>query len=52
MWLSQFHSGGEVVHRPMLKTRGTRTIIIHRKGWSESIGGLVYSKAKSRLENE
>jgi hypothetical protein len=30
----------------------TRTRITHRKGWSEGIGGVVYSKAKSRLENE
>jgi hypothetical protein len=36
----------------MLKTRGMRTIITHKKGWSESIGGVVYSKAKSKLENE
>jgi hypothetical protein len=24
----------------------------HRKGWSESIGGVIYSKVKSMLENE
>jgi hypothetical protein len=29
-----------------------RTRITHRKGWSESIGGVVYSKAKRMLENE
>jgi hypothetical protein len=26
--------------------------ITHRKGWSGSMGGVVYSKPKSRLENE
>jgi hypothetical protein len=26
--------------------------ITHRKGWSGSMAGVVYSKAKSRLENE
>jgi hypothetical protein len=30
----------------------TRTRITHRKEWSESIGGVIYSKAKSMLENE
>jgi hypothetical protein len=29
-----------------------RTRITHRKGWSESIGGTVYNKAKRMLENE
>jgi hypothetical protein len=24
----------------------------HRKGWSGSMGGVAYSKPKSRLENE
>jgi hypothetical protein len=31
---------------------GMRTRITHRKGWSENIGGVIYSKAKSMLENE
>jgi hypothetical protein len=31
---------------------GTRTRITQRKGWSESIGGVIYSKAKRMLENE
>jgi hypothetical protein len=31
---------------------GMRTRITHRKGWSESIGGVVYRKAKSMLKNE
>jgi hypothetical protein len=43
---------GEVAYRPTLRKTGTRTRITHRKGWNESIGGVVYSKAKSRLENE
>jgi hypothetical protein len=29
-----------------------RTRDTHRKAWSESIGGAVYSKAKRVLENE
>jgi hypothetical protein len=39
------HSGGEVTHRPILRREGTRTRITHRKGWSGSIGGVVYSRA-------
>jgi hypothetical protein len=46
------HSRGEVAHRPILRREGTRTRITHRKGWSESIGGVVYNKAKRMLENE
>jgi hypothetical protein len=46
------HSGGEVAHRLILRREGTRTRITHRKGWSESIGGAVYNKAKRMLENE
>jgi hypothetical protein len=42
---------GEVAHRPVLR-EGTRTRVTHRKGWSESIGGAVYNKAKRMLENE
>jgi hypothetical protein len=45
-------SGGEVAHRPILRTEGMRMRIIHRKGWSEIIGGAAYSKAKRMLENE
>jgi hypothetical protein len=41
--LNQLHSGREVVHRPVLKTRGMRTIITHRKGWSESISSMAYN---------
>jgi hypothetical protein len=29
-----------------------RTRFTHRKGWSESISGAVYNKAKRMLENE
>jgi hypothetical protein len=36
----------------MLRREGTRTRITHRKGWSGSIGGVVYSKVKSMLEND
>jgi hypothetical protein len=36
---------GEVTHRPILRREGTRTRITHRKGWSGSIGGVVYSRA-------
>jgi hypothetical protein len=43
---------GEATHRPILRREGTRIRITHRKGWSGSIGGVVYSKAKSMLENE
>jgi hypothetical protein len=50
--MGHLHSGREVAHRLTLRRMGTRTRITHRKGWSESIGGVVYSKAKSRLENE
>jgi hypothetical protein len=46
------HSGGEVAHRPMLRRDGMRTRVTYRKGWSESIGGVVYNKAKRMLENE
>jgi hypothetical protein len=46
------HSGGEVAHRPILRREGMRTRVTHRKGWSESIGGAVYNKAKRMLENE
>jgi hypothetical protein len=46
------HSGGEVAHRLILRREGTRTRFTHRKGWSESIGGTVYNKAKRMLENE
>jgi hypothetical protein len=52
MQLSKIHLGGEVVHRPMLKARGTRTIITHRKGWSESISSMAYNRAKRMSENE
>jgi hypothetical protein len=31
---------------------GTKIRITHRKGWSESIGGVIYFKVKSMLENE
>jgi hypothetical protein len=31
---------------------GTRIRITYRKEWSESIGGVVYSEAKSMLDNE
>jgi hypothetical protein len=51
LW-GHLHSGGEVAHWPILRREGTRTRITHRKGWSESIGGVVYSKAKRMLENE
>jgi hypothetical protein len=46
------HSGKEVAHRPILRRERTRASITHRKGWSESISGVVYSKAKRMLENE
>jgi hypothetical protein len=29
-----------------------RTRVTHKKGWSVSIGGVVYNKAKRILENE
>jgi hypothetical protein len=29
-----------------------RARITHRKGWSESIGGVVYNKANRMLENK
>jgi hypothetical protein len=46
------HSGGEVAHKPILRREGTTTRVTHRKGWSESIGSVIYSKAKRMLENE
>jgi hypothetical protein len=52
MRLSQLHLGGEVVHRPMLKTRGMRTIITLKKGWSESISSMAYNRAKKMSENK
>jgi hypothetical protein len=45
-------SGGEVTHRPILRREGIRTRITHKKGWSGSIGGVVYRKVRSMLENE
>jgi hypothetical protein len=36
----------------MLRRDGMRTRVTYRKGWSESIGGVVYNKAKRMLENE
>jgi hypothetical protein len=46
------HSGGEVAHRLTLRRMRMRTRITHRKGWSESIGRVIYSKMKSMLENK
>jgi hypothetical protein len=43
---------GEVTHKPILRREGTRERITHRKGWSESLGGVIYIKVKSMLENE
>jgi hypothetical protein len=49
---SHLHSGREVAHRLILRRERTRTRITHRKGKSESIGGVVYNKTKRMLENE
>jgi hypothetical protein len=49
---AHLQSGGEVAHRPILWRQRTRTRITHRKEWSESIGGVVYSEARRMLENE
>jgi hypothetical protein len=47
-----FHSGGEVAYRPILRREGTMIRVTHRKGWNESLGGVIYNKAKRMLENE
>jgi hypothetical protein len=36
----------------MLKTRGMRTIITHRKGWSEGISSMAYNREKRMSENK
>jgi hypothetical protein len=43
---------GRFSHRPIFRREGMRTRVTHRKGWSESIGGTVYNKAKRMLEKE
>jgi hypothetical protein len=52
VWLIQLHLGREVVHRPLLKTRGMRTIITHTKGRSEGTRSMAYNRAKKMSENE
>jgi hypothetical protein len=46
------HPGGEFAHRPILRKGGMRIRVTHRMEWNESIGGVVYNKAKRMLENE